>query len=94
MRSTTTGIHPYVQQLTGLAGGASVVTGTKFPVRSVVHYILHQGMTAEELVREFPQLTLPKVYDALSYYYDHKDDLDTEMAANTEAHWRASTQCP
>lgn len=34
---------------------------------------MRQGMTPEELVSEFPHLTLAQVYDALSYYYDHKD---------------------
>ena len=45
-------------------------------------------MTPEELVREFPQLSLPKIYDALSYYYDHRDELDQEISENTETHWR------
>ena len=80
--------HPYVFRKEGLAGGAPVVAGTKFPVRSVVQYVIRQGMTPEELVREFPQLSLPKIYDALSYYYDHREELDREMAENTEAHWR------
>ncbi|MEW5934084.1 MAG: hypothetical protein AB1816_10920 [Bacillota bacterium] len=30
-------------------------------------------MTPGELVREFSHLTLAQVYDALSYYYDHKE---------------------
>ncbi|MGQ9648600.1 MAG: hypothetical protein ACUVXJ_00635 [Phycisphaerae bacterium] len=37
-------------------------------------------MAPEKLVREFPQLSLPAVYDALSYYYDHQPELDREMA--------------
>ena len=80
--------HPYVVRTGNLAGGAPVVAGTKFPVRSVIQYVLRQGLTPEELVREFPQLSLPKIYDALSYYYDHRDELDREMSENSEAHWR------
>ena len=80
--------HPYVVRTEGLASGAPVVVGTKFPVRSVIQYVLRQGMTPEELVREFPQLSLPKIYDALSYYYDHRDELDREISENTETHWR------
>ncbi len=81
-------VHPYVKQQSDLAGGAPVVAGTKFPVRSVVQYVLRQGMTPEELVREFPQLTLTKIYDALSYYYDHQESIDREMEENTESNWR------
>lgn len=82
--------HPHVTRTPGLAGGAAVVAGTKFPVRSVVQYVLRQGLTPEEIVREFTQLTLPKIYDALSYYYDHQDEIDREMADNTEAVWRGA----
>lgn len=80
--------HPHVTRRRGLAGNAPVVAGTKFPVRSVVKYVLEQGVTPEELVREFPQLTLPKIYDAISYYYDHQEAVDREIAVNTEAYWR------
>ena len=33
-------------------------------------------MAVEEVVREWPHLAPAQVYDALSYYYDHKDELD------------------
>lgn len=65
-----------------------MVSGTKFPVRSIVQYVLRQGLTPEELVKEFSQLSLPKIYDALSYYYDNQDEIDREMAENTESFWR------
>jgi uncharacterized protein (DUF433 family) len=41
-------------------------------------------LTPEELVREFPHLTLAQVYDALSYYYDHKPDIECELQDSTE----------
>jgi uncharacterized protein (DUF433 family) len=85
-------VHPYVHQKPGLASGSPVIVGTKFPVRSVVEYILRQGFTPEELVREFPQLTLPKIYDALSYYYDHQAEIDAEILDNREEVWRDETK--
>jgi uncharacterized protein (DUF433 family) len=66
-----------------------VIAGTKFPVRSVVNYVLRQGMTPEELVAEFPHLTLAQVHDALSYYYDHQKEVDRDIAENTEDAARA-----
>jgi hypothetical protein len=48
-------------------------------------------MTPEELVTLFPHLTLAQVYDALSYYYDHKAEIDRDLAANTEEYWKAKT---
>ncbi len=61
-----------------------MIAGTKFPVRSVVNYVLRQGMTPEELVAEFHHLTLAQVYDALSYYYDHQKEVDRDLEENRE----------
>lgn len=72
--------HPYIVSLKTHCGGSPVITGTKFPVKSVVFYILRQGMTPEELVKEFSHLTLPQIYDALSYYYENKKQIDKEMS--------------
>lgn len=72
--------HPYIVSLKTHCGGRPVIVGTKFPVRSVVFYVLKQGMTPEELVKEFYHLTLPQVYDALSYYYENREEIDKELS--------------
>ena len=71
--------HPYIISQKDLCGGSPVIRGTKFPVRSVVNYVLRQGLSPEELVKEFTHLNLAQVYDALSYYYDHKDSIDKDL---------------
>ncbi|MGH7927371.1 MAG: DUF433 domain-containing protein [Candidatus Binatia bacterium] len=82
---TETHEHPYIISQRDLCGGSPVIRGTKFPVRSVVNYILHQGLSPEELVREFTHLTLAQVYDALSFYYDNKDLIDKDLRDNAAA---------
>jgi uncharacterized protein (DUF433 family) len=77
--------HPHIISQRDLCGGSPVIRGTKFPVRSVVNYILHQGLSPEELVREFTHLTLAQVYDALSFYYDNKDLIDKDLRENAAA---------
>lgn len=84
MKASENVAHPYVVSRKEYCGGCPVITGTKFPVHAVANYILKQGLTPEELVREFPHLTLAQVYDALSYYYDHKDSVEQDLAAYTE----------
>jgi uncharacterized protein (DUF433 family) len=76
--------HPHIVSRKGYCGGSPVIEGTKFPVRSVVTYVLRQGMTPEELVAEFHHLSLAQVYDALSYYYDHQKEVDRDLAENSE----------
>jgi uncharacterized protein (DUF433 family) len=81
--------HAHIVSRKGYCGGSPVIAGTKFPVRSIVNYVLRQGMTPEELVAEFHHLSLAQGYDALSYYYDHQKEVDRDLAENTEDAVRA-----
>jgi uncharacterized protein (DUF433 family) len=76
--------HPYIVSHKDYCGGSPVIKGTKFPVRSIVNYVLCQGISPEEMVREFSHLTLAQVYDALSYYYDHKEAIDQAQENSEE----------
>jgi len=76
--------HPHITSDPKICGGSSVIATTRFPVRSVVAYILHHGLTPEELVARFPHLTLAQVHDALAYYYDNREDVDRELTENSE----------
>lgn len=76
--------HPYIVFHKDVCGGSPVIKGTKFPVRSVVNYVLRQGLSPEEIVGEFTHLTLAQVYDALSYYYDNKESIDRELGENSQ----------
>jgi uncharacterized protein (DUF433 family) len=80
--------HPYIVSDQDYCGGSPVIRGTKFPVRSVVNYVLRQGLSPEEIVEEFSHLTLAQIYDALSYYYDNKENIDRELLENSEERQR------
>jgi uncharacterized protein (DUF433 family) len=43
------------------------------------HY--HHGWTAEELLRQHPDLRPEEVYSALAYFYDHHDELVEQIRA-------------
>ena len=43
-----------------------------------------QGQSADEIVSRFPQLTMADVYAALSYYWDHRDEIQREMQAESD----------
>ena len=77
--------HPYVTHKPGVHGGEPVIVGTRFPVRSIFEYVLRQGMTPEEVVKEWPFLSLAQVYDALSYYYDHRAEIQRHVRRHERA---------
>ena len=70
--------HPYVECKQGVCGGRPVLKGTRFPVSSVVIYY-QQGLTVDEILKEFPQLSPPQVYGALAYYFEYQAEITAEI---------------
>jgi uncharacterized protein (DUF433 family) len=81
--------HPYIEIVERYSGLQPVIKGTRITVSDIVGY-LRLGETPESLVRNIlPQLTLAQVYDALSYYHDHQDEIEQILHENTETQARA-----
>ncbi len=72
--------HPHIVSDPGVCGGSPRLADTRITVRTVVIATLLHGVTPEELLQHYPYLTLAAIYDALSYYYDHREAIDREIA--------------
>ena len=70
----------HIEITPGVCGGKPRIAGHRIRVQDV--YVWHelQGQTPEEIVADFPQLTLGDVHAALAYYWDHKDEMHRRMA--------------
>lgn len=76
--------HPYIDMVQTISGSRAVIKGTRIPISVIVGY-LQAGETPETLANEvLPHVPLAAIYDALSYYHDHKDEIDKERAENSE----------
>jgi len=75
--------HTYIENVQGVQGGRPVIKGTRTPVRSIVIYH-RMGSTPEEIQIKLPHLNLAQIYDALSYYYDYKDEIDQDINSDSE----------
>ena len=49
-----------------IMGGVPCIRGTRIPVATVVGMVA-EGMTTEEILVDFPQLTLEDIHEALRY---------------------------
>jgi uncharacterized protein (DUF433 family) len=49
-----------------IMGGVPCIRGTRIPVATVIGMIA-EGMTVEEILAEFPQLTIEDIQEALRY---------------------------
>jgi len=60
-------------------------------VRAIVELVYRLKQTPEEIIADgySPDLALAHIYDALSFYHDHKKEVDDIIAANDRAGERA-----
>ena len=68
--------HLYIEVVERYGGPQPMLKGTRVAVSDIVGY-LRLGETSESLVNNIlPQLSLAQVHDALSYYYDHQEEIE------------------
>ena len=72
--------HRYVVQAPGVRSGHPIVEGTRIGVHDVVAMI-QTGASVDEVVACLPRLTRAQVYQCLACYEDHKNQLESLVAA-------------
>jgi len=61
--------------------GEPTILETRVPVRAVVE-LWRIGVRPEEIPDHLPQIGLAQVFDALSYYADHREQVDRFIDIN------------
>ena len=75
--------HPYIEIRDKPMGPRAFIKGTRVSVSNIVAYS-RMGETPESMTTEImPHLTMAQVYDALSYYHDHQEEIDYELETYT-----------
>ncbi|HFE66098.1 MAG TPA: DUF433 domain-containing protein [Chloroflexi bacterium] len=73
--------HRYIVSDSRILGGEPIIEGTRTPVRAIVE-MWRQGMLPEEIPQQLPHLTLAQVFDALSFYSDHQEEINEYIERN------------
>lgn len=68
----------------GILGGEPRIEGTRIGVRHVAARVIDAGLSPAYVADQL-DLSLAEVYEALSYYYRHDDELRAIEAENDEA---------
>lgn len=77
----TTLTHRYVVSDPNVLDGEPVIQGTKTTVRAIVE-LWRLGIPPEEIPQHLPHLHLAQVFDALSYYSEHQDEINHYIEQN------------
>ncbi|HMB94756.1 MAG TPA: DUF433 domain-containing protein [Tepidisphaeraceae bacterium] len=73
--------HLYIVRDSTILGGEPIVKGTRTPVRAIVE-LWRLGNGPEEIAAQLPHLTLAQVFDTLSYFSDHTNEINRYIEQN------------
>ena len=59
--------------------GIAYIAGSRLKVRHIVEVKNDGDLTPEQIQEEYDFLSMAQIYSALSYYADHKEELDAEI---------------
>jgi len=63
-------------------------------VKQVVQSLQQLEFNPEEVVRQFPYLKLSEVYAVLTYYFDHRSEIDAVLREDREYVAKARAETP
>lgn len=55
------------------------IAGTSMKVVELITSVHAYGWSPEELHFQYPHVSISKIYSALAYYWDHKEEIDADM---------------
>jgi uncharacterized protein (DUF433 family) len=71
-------------RLSAIHGKKACVAGTRISVEDIYVWYELMGKTPDQIVTEYPMLTLARVYAALAYYFDHTDEIRRQIKRGRE----------
>lgn len=82
MAGTLPVIREHIVSTPDTCGGKPRIAGSRVQVKHVAIMHERERMSPEDIVSEFPHLTLADIYAALAYYHDHREAINAEIAAD------------
>ena len=93
LRKETTG-HPYIVIHTDVCDGSPIIEGTRTRVIDIAIEYEVLGRSPDEIIRSHPHVSLYQIHDALSYYYENREELDHKIKQDQEFVKRLKSKIP
>lgn len=75
--------HPHIVRKPGTCGGLPIIRGSRTTVGHMA-FLWRNHETIENILRDHPHVAPSAIFDALSYYLDHKEEIDQEMEGEAD----------
>ncbi len=76
--------HPHVEKNKNVCDSSPVIKGTRTRVVDIVIEYEILGRSPDEIIRSHPHVNLYQIHDALSFYYENRDELDQKIKQDQE----------
>jgi len=86
--------HPYVVINKDVCDGSPIIEGTRIRIIDIAIEYEVLGRSPDEIIRSHPHVRLYHIHDALSYYYENRDELDRKIKQDQEFITRLKGQFP
>ncbi len=73
-------IREHIEVVEGPGGPKARIAGHRIRVEDVVIWHEKLGMTADEIVNQYPTISHADVYAALAYYWDHRAQIERAIS--------------
>ena len=93
LRKETTS-HPYIVIDKDVCGGSPIIEGTRTRVIDIAIEYEVLGRSPDEIISSHPHVSLYHIHDALSYYYENRDELDRKIKQDHEFLTRLKGEFP
>ena len=74
----------YIVQDEGICWGKPRIAGTRIKVQHIALEYVHMDLSVKEICKSHPHLTPAQIHAALSYYYDHQDEIEGDIREGRE----------
>ena len=72
-----------IEKRPGVCGGRAVIAGTRIRASLILGWH-RQGLTVEEIVKQYPHIRPSDVHDALAYAFDHPTEMHADLSDDDE----------
>jgi uncharacterized protein (DUF433 family) len=72
-------ISEHIEITPDVCGGKPRIAGHRIKVQDIVIWHERMGLSPDEIVSQYPGITLADVYAALAYYHDHLQEIRQQI---------------
>lgn len=86
-------LEKHIERTSGVRGGKPRIVGTRITVSDIVVWHFRMGLSLEEIAVKY-ELSLSAIYAAVSFYFDHKEEIDAQISSGQVSYANKKRRAP